>query len=176
MSRIEGVVVGVVRSLDDPQNEGRIQVDFPWLPGKNRSFWAPVATLMAGGNRGAWFMPEPQDEVLVAFDHGDVNHPYIIGFLWNGQDKPPETDPNIRMLKTKKGHTIILDDKDDEEKIEIRSQSGHQFLLNDKSEKIEIRSKGGLHVLLDDASGGGKIELKGGQRSMVMSRGKVEFS
>ena len=80
-----------VKDVDDPNGEGRIRVDFPWMGGNNQSYWAPVATLMSGSGRGSWFMPEVGDEVLVAFDHEDVNHPYILGFLWNGKDKPPET-------------------------------------------------------------------------------------
>ena len=57
-----------------------------------RSAWAPVAAPLAGKKRGAFFMPELGDEVLVAFEHGDFDHPFIIGFLWNGVDTPPETD------------------------------------------------------------------------------------
>jgi uncharacterized protein involved in type VI secretion and phage assembly len=106
MSKVYGVMIGVVKEVNDRQGEGRIQVEFPWMGGKNQSYWAPVAAPMAGGGRGAFFMPEPQDEVLVAFDRGDVNHPYIVGFLWNGQDRPPSGHVRERMIKSKNGHAI----------------------------------------------------------------------
>ena len=114
MSKIYGVVTGEVDDLDDPEGEGRIRVRFGWLPGNNQSYWAPVATLMAGDRRGSWFMPEVGDEVLVAFDHGDVNHPYVIGFLWNGQDLPPVDDgasSEVRRLRTVSGAVTLSSDE-----------------------------------------------------------------
>jgi uncharacterized protein involved in type VI secretion and phage assembly len=106
MSTITGVMVGTVKDVNDPQGEGRVKVEFPWMGGNNQSFWAPVAAPMAGGERGVFFMPEVADEVLVAFDRGDVNHPYIVGFLWNGASKPPSQSVHERMIKTVNGHAI----------------------------------------------------------------------
>lgn len=105
-----GVVLGKVISVDDPQGEGRVKVSFPWMGGDPIGYWAPVATLMSGGGRGSWFMPEIDDEVLVAFEHGEVNHPYIIGFLHNGEHRPPETDPKVRVIRSVNGHQISLRD------------------------------------------------------------------
>lgn len=110
MSRIYGVVVAQVVSVDDPQGEGRVKVRYPWLSGNNQGYWAPVATLMAGSDRGTWFMPEDDDEVLVAFDQGDVEHPYIVGFLWNGADRPPSNDRHLRLIRTVNGHEIAIYD------------------------------------------------------------------
>ena len=110
MGKIQGVVTGQVVSMDDPDQMGRVQVSFPYLGGQNQSYWAPVATLMAGGGRGAWFMPEVGDEVLVAFNKDDVAHPHIIGFLWNGQDSPPSTDRHLRVIRSFNGHEIRLYD------------------------------------------------------------------
>jgi uncharacterized protein involved in type VI secretion and phage assembly len=111
MSRRYGVVVGRVEEVEDPQGEGRVRVAFPWL-GCGNGYWAPVATLMSGGGRGSWFMPEVGDEVLVAFEQGDVNHPYVIGFLHNGEQLPPETDRQVRVLHSVNGHRIELRDPD----------------------------------------------------------------
>lgn len=110
MSRQFGVVVGKVDSVADPQGEGRVKVSFPFMGGNPQGYWAPVATIMSGGSRGAWIMPEEQDEVLVAFDQGDVNHPYIVGFLHNGAHRPPSTDPKVRLLRSVNGHEIALND------------------------------------------------------------------
>jgi len=106
MKRFDGVIVGVVHDVDDPDGEGRVRVEFPWLGGKSESYWASIAAPMAGAQRGIFFMPEVGDEVLVAFDRGDVDHPYVIGFLWNGRDKPPTTSVHERMLRSVNGHAI----------------------------------------------------------------------
>lgn len=110
MGRISGVVTGTVINNLDPDGQGRVQVSFPFLGGQNQSFWAPIATLMTGSGRGSWFMPDIGDEVLVAFNQEDVNHPYVLGFLWNGQDKPPSTDVHLRTLHSVNGHEVQLYD------------------------------------------------------------------
>jgi uncharacterized protein involved in type VI secretion and phage assembly len=110
MGKIQGVVTGQVVNITDPDQQGRIQVSLPYLGGQNQSYWAPVATLMAGGGCGSWFMPQLGDEVLVAFNQDDVGHPYIVGFLWNGQDQPPSTDTNMRVIRSVNGHEIQLYD------------------------------------------------------------------
>jgi len=151
MSRQYGVVVGTVRDVNDPQGEGRVQVEFPWMEGNNRSYWAPVAAAMAGGagkSYGAWFMPEKDDEVLVAFDHGDVNHPYIIGFLWNGQDKPPSESVRERMFKSVNGHAIrFLDSTPDGGSLGalvIEDAHGNRITLSNG--KIAIKSVAILEI------------------------------
>jgi uncharacterized protein involved in type VI secretion and phage assembly len=98
--------------VQDPDGQGRVQISLPYLGGENESTWAPVATLMSGGSRGSWFMPQPGDEVLVAFNQDDVAHPFVIGYVWNGEDKPPETDPQVRVLRTVNGHEIRIYDPD----------------------------------------------------------------
>ena len=106
MERVCGVMVGTVVDVEDPLGEGRVKVGFPWMEGNSESYWAPMAALMSGDDRGTYFPPEVADEVLVAFDRGDVNHPYIVGFLWNGKDRPPSKSIHERIIKSKNGHTI----------------------------------------------------------------------
>ena len=158
-SRINGVVIGIVTNNNDPDGMGRVRVTFPWQGDCDESYWARVATLMAGNDMGTFFLPEVDDEVLVAFDHGDINHPYVIGALWNGVDTPPETNSdgknNVRKIKSRSGHEIILDDNHEQgaEKIEIRTNVGHTILLDDStgSEKIEIRDKTGDNSIVMDS-------------------------
>src|ERR1700750_1699162 len=88
-TRLHGVVIGIVTNNQDPDGMHRVKVRFPWLNLDDESHWARVATPMAGDKRGAYFLPEPDDEVLVAFEHGSLEHPYVIGSLWNGKDKAP---------------------------------------------------------------------------------------
>jgi uncharacterized protein involved in type VI secretion and phage assembly len=169
VSREYGVVIGEVVDVKDPQDEARVKVRFPILPGRNESHWAPVATLMSGAGRGSLFLPEKGDEVLVSFQNGDVNHPYILGFLWNGADKPPASGINekVRRLRTVSGHTIDFDDNDSKQKVVIRSKSGHTITLTDApSASVRVESAGGHSVELDDAAGKKKIlaTTAGGQK------------
>jgi uncharacterized protein involved in type VI secretion and phage assembly len=106
MAMVHGVAIGIVVNVMDPSQQGRIQVTMPWLSGDNTSDWIRIAALMAGNDRGSLLLPEVGDEVLLAFDHGDTRFPYVIGFLWNGQDAPPSTDVRDRKIKSKNGHQI----------------------------------------------------------------------
>jgi uncharacterized protein involved in type VI secretion and phage assembly len=137
-SCIQGVVIGVVTNNEDPDGKGRVKVKFPWLSDADESNWARVATPMAGEERGIFFLPEVDDEVLVAFEHGDVRWPYVIGSLWNGQQAPPETNAdgsnNIRVIKSRSGHVIRLNDEDGSEKIEIIDKSEKNSIVIDTAE------------------------------------------
>lgn len=93
-NRCWGVVIGIVTNNRDPDGLHRVKLRFPWLGAEDESNWARVATPMAGPGRGFYALPEVDDEVLVAFDHGNVDHPYVVGSLWNGQDAPPEDNGN----------------------------------------------------------------------------------
>src|SRR5262245_4717454 len=104
MGLINGVVTGLVTSVNDPKHQGRVKVHFPWLGEEHETDWTRIATLMAGPDRGAFFMPEVDDEVLLAFEHGDVRFPYVVGFLWNGKDRTPSTAVRERMIRSKNGH------------------------------------------------------------------------
>ncbi|WP_435210111.1 phage baseplate assembly protein V [Streptomyces sp. bgisy034] len=90
-----GVVIGIVRNNRDPQGLGRVKVELPWLADGTLTDWARVAVPMAGPGTGFFFLPEPDDEVLVAFEHGNPEVPYVVGALWNGKDRPPVTEPPV---------------------------------------------------------------------------------
>jgi uncharacterized protein involved in type VI secretion and phage assembly len=136
--RITGVVTGVVTNNQDPDGMGRVKVKFPWLSDVDESFWARIAAPMAGNQRGVYFLPEVDDEVLVAFDHGDVRFPYVLGALWNGQDAPPATNAdgknNVRMIQSRSGHVVKLNDEDGKETIEIVDKSQKNSIVIDTSQ------------------------------------------
>lgn len=136
-SRITGVVVGIVTNNQDPDGMGRVKLKFPWLTDKDESNWARMAVPMAGKERGMYFLPEVDDEVLVAFEHGDVRFPYVVGALWNGKDAPPAKNDdgknNIRVIKSRSGHVIRLTDEDGKEKIEILDGSQKNSIVVDTS-------------------------------------------
>ena len=127
-----GTVMGIVTNNQDPSNMARVKVKFPWLSDDNESTWARIATTMAGPGRGSYFLPEVDDEVLIAFEHGDVRFPYVLGGLWNGKDAPPANNSdgknNIRVIHSRSGHLIRLDDTDGDEKIEIIDKTGSNSL------------------------------------------------
>jgi phage baseplate assembly protein V len=169
--RIPGVVVATVSNIDDPENLGRIKVKLPWMGENHETDWAHVAVPMAGGNSGFFFLPSVDDEVIVAFDRGDINHPFILGSIWNKKAKPPGTSDdakkNIFRLRTKEGNEILFDDQSSQanRKLEIRTGSGHCIILG--SEKIEIKDKNGENSVCIDSQGqsvqiesGNKISIK----------------
>jgi hypothetical protein len=106
--RVNGVVTGMVVSPFDPQMGGRLQVRLPIF--NDLVAWARVAVPMAGLLHGSYFIPNPGDEVLVAFEHGDTNVPYIVGSLWNMVQRPPMPSPvpQIRGIRTPLGNQITF--------------------------------------------------------------------
>ncbi len=158
--RVYGIVSGIVTNNKDPEGLGRVMVKFPWLSEESQSDWAKVMSFMAGKERGGFFLPEVEDEVLVAFEHGDINYPYVIGALWNNEDKPPETNSdgknNIRIIKSRCGHKVILDDTDGKEKIEVIDKSGNNYVTIDTAKNtIEITSNQDIKL----SASNGKISL-----------------
>ena len=86
--QISGVVPAVVTNAKDPDQLGRVKIKLPWLADSYESWWARTVQPGAGKDRGAAILPEVGDEVLVAFAQGDLEHPYVLGGLYNGMDKP----------------------------------------------------------------------------------------
>jgi uncharacterized protein involved in type VI secretion and phage assembly len=133
--RLFGLVVGIVTNNQDPDGFGRVKVRFPWLSDDEESHWARIASPMAGGGRGIYFLPEVDDEVLLAFEQGDLRFPYVLGALWNGKDAPPADNGdgknNVRVIQSRSGHVIKLNDEDGKETIEIIDKSGKNSIVID---------------------------------------------
>jgi uncharacterized protein involved in type VI secretion and phage assembly len=149
--RYYGVVVGVVTNNRDPDHMHRVKLCFPWLNQEDESNWARVASPMAGDGRGAYFLPEVDDEVLVAFEHGSVEFPYVIGSLWNGRDKPHENNDdgqnNNRCLKSRSGHVIRLCDRAGQETIEIIDKTGNnKMVFKSTDNSITIEAQGDIEL------------------------------
>jgi uncharacterized protein involved in type VI secretion and phage assembly len=147
MNAMNGVVSATVTNTHDPDGLGRVEIQYTWMEGQTKIF-APIATMMSGGKRGTWFMPEVNDEVLVAFYQGDPSHPYIVGFLWNGKDKPPSTDPQSRVIRSVNGHEIELYDPDVKhgDKGHIRVSDGHGNVIELSNARIDISSVGTVNI------------------------------
>ena len=121
---LTGLAVGVVTDNQDPEKLARVRVRLPWHTGGDTSYWARPAMPMAGNDRGTYFLPEVGDEVLVAAEDGDPSHLYVLGVLWNGQQKPPADNDdganNTRLLKSRSGHTVRFNDDDSQPEIEVK--------------------------------------------------------
>ena len=178
-----GVIIGIVTNLEDPDNLGRVRVKFPAISDNLESGWVRVASPMAGPERGMEFLPEVNDEVLVAFEHNDFNSPYIIGSLWNGKDKPPEGNSAMlqngkvkkRLIKSRTGHVITLDDTDNGENISIVDKAGQKIFINSSSgkEKIEIIDKGQNKITLDATNK--SVSIESAMDMMIKAKGKLQI-
>ena len=181
INRIPGVVTGIVTSNVDPEKLGRVQVKYPWLPKMNgselSSGWARLAFVGGGADRGIVFLPEVNDEVLIAFENGDMSSPYVLGVLYNGKDKLPKGSAelvdngtkkvNQRVIVSRSGHKIIMDDTSGKEKITIQDKTGKNLIEIDSTKnefkivsegKLDLKSKGDMTLTTD-----GKMTFKAKQ-------------
>ena len=154
--QLQGVVTALVTNLRDPEELGRVKVKYAWLGDNIESDWVRIAAPMAGAGRGFFYLPEVNDEVLIAFEHGDVHHPYLIGQLWNGKDKPPKQNSEVldkdgkvaqRILKSRSGHVVILDDTGSDEKIIVRDKTGNnEMVIGSAKNSMTIKVDGDFTV------------------------------
>jgi phage protein D/phage baseplate assembly protein gpV len=176
--RVHGVVTGLVTNLNDPEDWGRVKVKYAWL-GEIESDWVRIAAPMAGSERGFYYLPEVNDEVLIAFEQGDVRHGYIVGSLWNGVDKPPKPISEVvsggvvnqRIVQSRSGHTVILDDTDGAEQIIIRDKTGkNEMIINSSENSMAINVEGDFTVTAK-----GKITMTSTQDMSLESKanGKI---
>jgi uncharacterized protein involved in type VI secretion and phage assembly len=185
---VRGVSVGIVTANKDPDGLGRVKVRFPWRARPDESHWARIAVLMAGTERGTWFLPEVDDEVLVAFDAERVEHLYVVGSLWNGKDRPPERNADgkndIRMIRSRSGHEIVFDDSEngridihlnenrrrvrlDPNRIEIADSSGNSITVTSDPGVIKISSETAISLE------SGNIDIKATGRMTIRSSGTL---
>jgi len=126
-TRVYEPVIGIVTDNKDPSKLGRVKLKIPILSEQDSTYWCPIIMLGAGKNRGWFYIPEKDDEVLVMFEHGDVNRPLVVGALWGGKDKPPDKNPGgnpRRMIKSRLGSKITFDDENEKLIIEDGVQKG----------------------------------------------------
>lgn len=168
----QAMLVGIVTDNNDPEGWGRVRVKCPTLTEDHESNWARVVGIGAGNERGFDCLPEIDDEVLVAFEHGDIHRPYVIGGVWNGSDAPPAAvadsvsggQVRLRTFKTRTGHTLQFIEEDQggsKAGVHVKTVYGHEIYLNDSDQVIEVKTNGGHCFTLDDQSS--SIELKSTQ-------------
>src|SRR5438874_13385350 len=151
-----GVYPAIVTDSVDPHTQGRVKVRLPWSPdpdGSNYEVWARLATMMGGNNRGSWFIPDKDDEVLVAFEGGNPRRPYVVGALWNGKDSPPEQvdgagENYLKTILSRQGVRITLDDTDGATKLRLETPMGQSIVLSDEDLAIVAQDATGNSIKL----------------------------
>lgn len=191
--RFYGVYTAVVVDVVDPDGQGRIKIRLPWSPdadGAGYEVWARLATMMGGANRGTWFVPDVDDEVLVNFEAGDPRRPYVLGGLWNGQDTPPESmdssgENNIKTIRSRNGVVISIDDTSGQEQLTLQTPGGQEVVLQDSDAGIELRDSNGNSVRLSSSGvsivSSGKVAIQASEfevtaGSVSVNAGMSRFS
>jgi phage protein D/phage baseplate assembly protein gpV len=178
--RFYGVMVGEVHdnceALDPSPTVaiGRVKVKFPGLSDSFISDWAPCAAPMAGPDRGFYALPEKGDQVLVAFEQGDLSQPYVLGSLWNASARPPATNSDgsnsQRVIKSRAGHVITFDDTAGAGNLTIKDRSGSSIVLNAADGSITITAKGNLTITAGGTIG---LEAANGKTHLTMNDQQV---
>lgn len=159
---VKGVAIALVTQNQDPEKLCRVKVRFPWHDKPTESYWARLATPMAGNERGLVLIPEVGDEVLVAFEREDVRFPCVLGALWNGQDAPPFANDDgkndKRILQSRKKHYLLFNDGATGI-VELHHEKGRKIVLDDNG--FAVQDEKGNVVKVDSNSGAMTIEAKG---------------
>ena len=158
--QMPGLVEALVVDNVDPESMGRVKVKFPTLPEMPESYWARLVMPMAGQDRGWMTIPEVDDEVLVAFVHGDINNAIVIGSLYNGVDTPPyaneDGENNLRVFQSRSGHRVTFDDTSGSERIELTTCNEEVWIVWDAAAKT-LAVYAGQDIIIE---AGNKIDLK----------------
>ena len=175
-SRLFGIYPALVSDLEDPQNHGRIKVRIPWLgeAGRDVTAWAVMVTPYADDDQGFQMLPEVDSLVVVAFEAGDLDRPYVLGATWNGTTtlpRSPENANNKRLIKTRSGSRIEFDDTNGAPTVAITvagdsSGSVHKIVMDDAGDSITIQARNGAKVSIDT---GGAITMQANTTVTVRS-------
>ncbi|WP_344307116.1 VgrG-related protein [Fodinicola feengrottensis] len=185
---VTGPVPAIVSDIKDPDKVGRVKVTYPWLSDDYTSGWARTVQATGGNTYGSVFLPEVGDEVLVDFENGDFDYPYVLGGLYNGKDAMPKlaTDPvdsaagqvGVRALVSRTHHRLELIDKSDVDAILLSTGDDKLLIkLDHKNQNIEVTSSKSIAITAKNGikidSGTGPLEMKG-QKVTVTSTTDVQ--
>jgi uncharacterized protein involved in type VI secretion and phage assembly len=173
VQRENGILIGIVTDLDDPDGIGRVRVRYPYL-GDQESAWARIASPMAGNNRGFVFRPEVDDELLLAFEMGDPRRPYVLGALWSKTDPLPPDDGkqknnNWRFIQSRSGHLLKFDDTQGAERIEVLDRNRKiRIIIDSSADKLQIQCDTGD---IEIKASAGKIQIEAREAEIKASAG-----
>lgn len=154
--RYFGVFPAIVTDIVDPNTLGRIQVSFPWLgsDGDSVRAWATLLTPYADDDQGFEVLPAVDTQVVVAFEAGDIQRPYILGSAWNGKESMPEAPAaanNKRLIKSRAGSLLEFDDTDGSAKVTVSMKSGHKLVLDDSAQEVKLEHSNGCVIKFDSS-------------------------
>lgn len=180
-----GYLASVV-SLDDPERRNRVQVRllaFDDVDTQDAPMWARVVAPFAGSDRGAFFVPDVDDEVLVVFMNGDARFPLILGGLWNGNAQPPADIESggtnrYKRIKSKNGIVITLDDQQGQETLKLETPGGQKVTLQDGPGTIIVEDANGNSIKLEAAgitvTAAAKVKVNASQVEVTAGMVKVD--
>lgn len=160
--RYFGVYPALVTDLVDPDSLGRIELRFPWLgtAGANVRAWATLLTPYADNDQGFQMLPEVDSQVVVAFEAGNLERPYIVGACWNGVASlpdPPSAPNNKRLIKTRSGSILEFDDTEGAPKITVQTSGGHKLVLDDGAMQVTLQHSNGCVITMN---AGGQVQVQ----------------
>jgi uncharacterized protein involved in type VI secretion and phage assembly len=162
--RFTGVYPGMVEDPVDPDGLNRVLVRLPWYA-KGYKVWARVCQIYAADDSGATWIPDADCEVLVAFAHGDMRWPFVIGGLHGRVDKPPvarTASSDVRMLRTPAGSELTFDET--KGTIDLKTKSGAKISLDENagSARVETRTEIELTAPRITINGSTEVSITGG--------------
>lgn len=195
-STMYSVTTGKVVANWDKKHPGMVQVEiFLGEAGKNRTDWVRVAQSYAGKGFGSYFLPEVGDEVVLAFNLGDRDHPIVIGSLWNQVDTLPEDTAreknDVKRLRTKGGHELVFTEESGKETLTLHTPGGLTLQMDDKAKSVTIQDKDGKNLMTVDGKNGavtvtaekkitldvgsGSLELDGQGKKATLKMGTINI-
>lgn len=186
---MQGVATAIVTNSEDKEGLGRVKLKFPWLDEQLETDWVRVAAPGAGPTRGMYYIPEVNDEVLVSFEYGDINQPFILGGLWNKIDAPPKKTNEVvksgkvneRVIRSRSGHVIILNDEQGKEHIIVRDKTENNEIIIDSQENtmtVNVQKDYALTAQDGNVSStsGKDTEVTSGAKTNVTSKGNISVT
>jgi uncharacterized protein involved in type VI secretion and phage assembly len=192
---IEGLHFGIATGLKDPDGENRIQVKIPVIHKDDEGAWCRVCTLDAGDNRGSFFLPEVDDEVIVGFINNDPRHGVVLGMV-NSSAKPAplqaSDDNHEKGFQTRSEMKLIFNDEkksilvqtpdgnkveitEEDKKIHLEDQNGNKIIMNAEGITIESSKDIVLKATGDIKGEGVNLELKGSAAAKVEGGSSADF-
>lgn len=149
----------IVKDNKDPEALGRIRVQFSWQELQDENMWTPwlrITQVHGGNNKGSYIIPEIDEEVMVGFENGNAEKPYVIGTLYHGKQHPGDgwysNSNDIKAFRTRNGHTVEVHDVADGGYIRIYDNGKENYILTYSTDEklIKLESKGNIELYADN--------------------------
>lgn len=170
----KGLLVGTVMKLDaDPEGEYRILVEVPAIASSGDGIWARLSNFYSTSKKGAFFMPEVGDEIVLGFLNDDPRYPIILGSLYSSKTRPPysaDVDNSIKAIVTKNDLKLEFNDKD--KTLTIETPARNRFILSDKDKSITTQDQNGNKIVMDHNG----IHINSARDIIFKATGKIEIT